>query len=89
MGTFASAGSYTIDGAQTRVKLQSEAGSPYNFFYQVDVAQGDSGTLDVTHIDGEAGVAWGEVTFSGMHGGNGALTVSPLPILIWCNDVQN
>jgi hypothetical protein len=89
MGTFAGAGSYTIDGAQTRVKLQSEAGSPYNFFYQVDVSQEDSGTMDVVHVDGEAGVAWGEFTFSGMHGGNGALTVSPLPIPLWCDDVQN
>jgi len=89
MGAFAGAGSYAIDGAQTRVKLQSEAGSPYSFFYQVDAAQGDSGTVEVIHVDGEAGVAWGEYTFSGMHGGNGALTVSPLPIPIWCDDVQN
>ncbi len=89
LGGFAGAASYTVDGAQTRVKLQSEAGSPYNFYYQVDVGQGDSGTLDVAHVDAESGLAWGEFTFSGMHGTNGAITVSPLPIPLWCDDVQN
>ena len=89
MGAFTGAESYVVDGAQTRVKLQSEAGAPYNFYYQVDVSQGDTGTVDVAHIDAETGLAWGEFTFTGMHGTNGAITVSPVPIPIWCNDVQN
>ena len=83
MGGFAGAGTYTVD-AQTRIKLQSEAGSPYNFFYMVDTGQGDSGTVDVLHADTEAELVWGEFTFTAMHGSNGAIAVSPLPIPIWC-----
>ncbi len=89
MGAFTGAGLYDVDGAQVRVKLQSEAGSPYNFYYQVDTGQGDTGSVDVAFLDAEAGLAWGEFTFSGMHGTNGTLTASPMPIPIWCDDVQN
>lgn len=87
LGDFAGAGDYATGTHNLRVKLQTEAGSTFSFqMFQVDTAQGDAATLSIDHV---GDVAWGEFSFTGMHGLDGALTASPSTIPVWCETVEN
>lgn len=83
LGPFTGPGTYTQDDAITRVKLQEEAGSsgPPEYF-ESDADQGDTVSVTVTSVDDAQ--AWGEFTFSGLHSDTGAITVTPVPVPIWC-----
>lgn len=86
LGSFDGAGTYVAGLDNLGVALQSEAGSPYDFAYTLDTTKGDDGSLT---IDGIGDQAWGEFTFTGLHSATGSLTASPLPIPVWCPDVDN
>ena len=79
---------YEVNGMAVRLKLQSEAGAPYDFFYQVTPADGDTGSVTVDYV---GDVAWGEFTFSGMTSPSDGATIdaTPQPIPIWCDTVQD
>jgi hypothetical protein len=79
-------GTYDQSMGRVQAKLQSEAGSPYNFFYVTDTTQGDTFTLVVENADIRHGV-WGEFTFSSMHNGSDSITVTPQPVPLWCPDL--
>jgi hypothetical protein len=82
-------GTYDQSMGMVRAKLQSEAGSPYNFFFQTDATQGDTFTLVVENADIRHGV-WGEFTFSSMHDATGgSITVTPQPVPLWCPDLRD
>ena len=84
-GSYSGPGDYDVDGSAVRVKLQTESGGSYDFFYQVDDDEGDTGTVTIDWIGDEA---WGEFTFSGMHGADGVIDATPMPVPIWCDMVQ-
>jgi hypothetical protein len=87
LGVYAGPGTYDESMGMVRAKLQSEAGSPYDFFFQTDSGQGDTLTLVVENADTRHGV-WGEFTFSSMHDASGgSITVTPQPVLLWCPDL--
>ncbi len=87
LGAYSGPGTYDQSMGTVRAKLQSEAGSPYNFFFQTDAAQGDTLTLVVENADTRHGV-WGEFTFSSMHDASGgSITATPQPVLLWCPDL--
>ncbi|MBN2493989.1 MAG: hypothetical protein JXR96_05310 [Deltaproteobacteria bacterium] len=83
---FEGVGEYDQSMGRVLVKLQSEAGSPYDFFFQTDTGLGDSVSVSVEHADPE-GALWGSFTFSGLHGDGNAVTASPLPVPLWCPEV--
>lgn len=84
---FAGAGTYETGTHNLRVKLQTEAGTVYDFeLQQVDTAQGDTASMEVEHVDE---VAFGSFTVSGLTGPGGPVTVSPATIPIWCETVEN
>ena len=87
LGVYAGPGTYDESMGMVRAKLQSEAGSPYNFFFQTDSSQGDTLSLVVENADTRHGV-WGEFSFSSMHDASGgSITVTPQPVLLWCPDL--
>jgi hypothetical protein len=87
LGVYAGPGTYDQSMGMVRAKLQSEAGSPYNFFFQTDSAQGDTLTLVVENADIRHGV-WGEFSFSSMHDvSGGSITITPQPVPLWCPDL--
>ena len=87
LGVYAGPGTYDESMGMVRAKLQSEAGSPYDFFFQTDAGQGDTLTLVVENADTRHGV-WGEATFSSMHDATGgSITVTPQPVPLWCPDL--
>ena len=89
LGVYAGPGTYDPGMGTVRAKLQSEAGSPYNFFFQTDTAQGDTLTLVVENADTRHGV-WGEFSFSSMHDVNGgSITITPQPVPLWCPDLTD
>lgn len=88
MGTFTGPGTYDTAGAGAKVKLQEEAGGTgAQDYYATEEAQGDSASITIDHIDEEKlEVAWGEFTFTSLHGSTGgALSATPQPIPIWCD----
>ena len=88
-GPYTGAGTYDETMSTTRVKLLTEAGSTYNFAYQSDPNMGDTTQIDIAYSDPED-VVWGEFTFSGLSGGDGAaITGTPQPLPIWCPEVMN
>ena len=90
LGTFDGLGNYPADGVENRIRLQEEAGGKGRY-YAVDLNQGDSGTIDVTGSDApdkKTRRAWGSFEFSGMHGNDGAITATPMPVPIWCPVVE-
>ena len=89
LGVYAGPGTYDESMGIVRAKLQSEAGSPYDFYFQTDASQGDTLTLVVENADTRHGV-WGEVTFSGMHDATGgSITITPQPVPLWCPDLTD
>jgi len=87
LGAYTGPGTYDESMGMVRAKLQSEAGSPYDFFFQTDANQGDTLNLVVENADTRHGV-WGEVTFSSMHDGTGgSITITPQPVPLWCPDL--
>jgi hypothetical protein len=85
-GGYAGPGDYEVNGMAIRMKLQSEAGAPYDFFYQVETSLGDAGSVTIDHVgDG----AWGSFSFTGMHSpaDGQTITASPMPVPIWCPEV--
>jgi hypothetical protein len=89
LGVYSGPGTYDQSMGMVRAKLQSEAGSPYNFFFQTDAAQGDTLTLVVENADIRHGV-WGEFTFSSMHDASGgSITIAPQPVPLWCPDLTD
>jgi len=87
LGGFHGAGTYDSATDPVTVTLQSEAGSPYNFSYALDTAHGDTASLTIDSIDGEA---WGHFSFSALHDSSGGeVTALPMPIPIWCPSVDN
>jgi hypothetical protein len=90
LGTWGGLGTYAADGVSNRIRLQEEAGG-MGRYYAVDLAQGDGGSIEVVGTDApdeETRRAWGSFEFSGMHGSDGAITATPMPVPIWCADVQ-
>ena len=89
LGVYAGPGTYDQSMGMVRAKLQTEAGSPYDFFFQTDANQGDTFTLVVENADTRHGV-WGEFTFSSMHDASGgSITVTPQPVPLWCPDLTD
>ena len=84
----------TIDQTQsnTRAKLQEEQGGQGIGPYQTDATQGDTFALNVDHLDAEGydviQRAWGSFDVGGMHGGDGAITLTPTNLPIWCPAVN-
>lgn len=88
MGTFTGPGTYDTAGAGAKVKLQEEAGGTgAQRYFATDETQGDSATITIDYLDEEkAEVAWGEFSFTSLHGSTGGpLTATPQPIPIWCD----
>jgi hypothetical protein len=90
LGAYTGPGTYDQTMNTVRIKLQAEAplGSPYDFYYGTDTAQGDTVTISVTYAE-PAGVTWGEFTFNSISGDGGSVTASPLPIPLWCDNLMN
>jgi hypothetical protein len=89
LGAYSGPGTYDQSMGTVRAKLQSEAGSPYNFFFQTDAVQGDTLTLVVENADTRHGV-WGEFTFSSMHDATGgSISITPQPVELWCPDLTD
>jgi hypothetical protein len=89
LGVYAGPGTYDQSMGMVRAKLQTEAGSPYDFFFQTDAAQEDTLTVVVENADTRHGV-WGEFSFSSMHDASGgSITVSPQPVPLWCPDLTD
>ncbi len=81
LGDLDGTGTYDYSNSSPTFKLQEEAGGQNRYFY-VDTAQGDDGSLTLDYLDEEK--AWGEFSFTGMHGSTGAITGDPMPVPIWC-----
>ncbi len=90
LGAYEGPGTYDETMNTVRVKLQAEAplGSPYDFYYGSDSAQGDTVSVTITYAE-PAGVTWGEFTFSSISGDGGSVTASPQPIPLWCENLMN
>ncbi|MCK6504183.1 hypothetical protein L6R53_12415 [Myxococcota bacterium] len=91
LGSFTGPGTYDTAGAGAKVKLQEEAGgTSTQRYYATDDTQGDSATITVDYLDEEkAEVAWGEFSFTSLHGSSGGpLTATPQPIPIWCDSLN-
>jgi hypothetical protein len=89
LGVYTGPGTYDQSMNIVRAKLQSEAGSPYDFFYQTDASLGDTLALDIQNADVRYGV-WGEFTLSSLHdAAGGSITISPQPVPLWCPDLTD
>ncbi len=91
LGTYTEPGTYTTKEHGAKVKLQEEAGykgEPDYFATEPD--QGDAVTIVVEYLEDEdEEVAWGEFSFTSLHGATGgAITASPQPIPIWCDSLD-
>jgi hypothetical protein len=79
IGLYTGPGSYDSSMGRVDAKLQEEAGGSGAYF-----ATDTTDTTSIT-VDGQDDTrAWGEFTVSGMHGGDGAITLDPSTIPIWC-----
>ena len=81
LSVFDGPGTYTEADGSVRVKLQEEAGGS-GYYFGTDASVGDTASITVTSVDDAQ--AWGEFTFSGLHSDSGAITVTPVPVPIWC-----
>ncbi len=90
LGSYAGPGEYDADTHGLKVKLQEEAGGTGGFdYYATSTSQGDTATLNIEHLDEELGIAWGELSFDGLHPSSGAgVEVSPMPVPIWCDSLR-
>lgn len=79
LGVYAGPGSYDETMGRVAVKLQEEAGGSLAYFY---TGEGDTVLITLEAVtDTEA---WGDITVSGMQGDQGAISITPQPIPIWC-----
>lgn len=83
LGIYMGADTYTEAEGRVDVKLQEEAGGEGRYFGS---AEGDS--VSITVLWDDEGVAWGEFTVSGLGGSDGTITLSPQPLPIWCDEVE-
>jgi hypothetical protein len=85
LGDYTEPGTYNGQDHTARVKLQEEAGGS-GYYFAADTAEGDTLTITVDHVDVDG--AWGEFTVSGLHGDEGAITLAPATVPIWCTEVD-
>jgi hypothetical protein len=89
MEVYSGPGTYDESMGRVQAKLQSEAGSQYDFFFQTYASQGDTLTINVENADVVHGV-WGDFTFSSMHDtSGGVITITPQPVPLWCPDLTD
>lgn len=79
LGTYTGTGEYNETDHRAAVTLQEEAGGSLEYY-----ASGEGDQVGATLEYGDDDLAWGEFTVSGLSGDNGSVTVTPLPIPIWC-----
>lgn len=92
LGHFTEPGTIDQTQSNTRAKLQEEQYGEGIGPFQTDAAQGDTFALNVDHLDPvsytDVQRAWGSFDVGGMHGVDGAITVSPTHLPIWCPAVN-
>ena len=85
LGDYTKPGTYNGTDHNARVKLQEEAGGS-GYYFSADADEGDTLTITVESV-GKDG-AWGEFMVSGMHADEGAITLTPGTVPIWCDEVD-
>lgn len=85
IGDYTGEGTYDETMGRVDVKLQEEAGGSGAYF-GTDTTQGDTVSLTVEHVD-EIN-SFGTFTFNRLHGVDGAVTITPQPLPIWCPEMN-
>ena len=92
LGGFTEPGTIDQTSPNTRAKLQEEQGGQGIGPFQTDPPQGDTFALHVDHLDPEGydviQRAWGSFDVGGMHGTDGAISVAPTNLPVWCPAVN-
>lgn len=83
-GTYEGPGTYDTDSDSLLVTLQEEAGGQGRYF-AIDSAQGDFASIELNTDPSDRNLIYGTLTLESLHSTDGAITISPTEIPLWCD----
>lgn len=81
---YVGAGTYDSTNNNLLVSLQEEAGGQGRY-YAIDDTQGDSASLELKTDASDRNLIYGTLTINSLHSTDGAISISPTEIPIWCD----
>ena len=83
-GDYVGPGTYDTTNDSLLVTLQEEAGGQGRY-YAVDEAQGDSASIELNTDPSDRNLVYGTLTVNSLHSTDGAISISPTEIPLWCD----
>ena len=83
-GDYVGPGIYDTTNDSLLVTLQEEAGGQGRY-YSVDATQGDSASIELKTDPSDRNLVYGTLTVNSLHSAEGAITISPTEIPLWCD----